>query len=263
MLNTISERTDGFSEKLVTINNLSKIYDNGTVALQNVNLDIHEGEIVSFVGPSGCGKSSIFKLIAGLGSPSIGHLDIAGQSPQGARKKNELAFVFQEHTLLPWLSVYSNVALPLTLRGIRKEKQKDQVEKILELVGLQEYARALPRQLSGGMKMRVSIARALIANPRLLLMDEPFGALDEITRQTLQDELLSIWQKDKRMTILFVTHNVFESVYLSNRVVVMSPRPGKISADLKIEFPGNRSEELRSTTLFGNYVSQVSHYLKH
>jgi NitT/TauT family transport system ATP-binding protein len=213
---------------IVEMSNLGKVYPNGTVALQNVNLTIHEGEFLCFVGPSGCGKSTIFNLITGLIQPTDGELKILNMTPKQALKQSDIAFVFQDHTLLPWRSLLDNVALPLELRGFNKKQRKEEAERVLELVGLKDYTKALPRQLSGGMKMRVSIARALAQRPKLLLMDEPFGALDEITRQTLQDELLKIWQLDPKMTVLFITHNVFESVFLSTRVVVMTPRPGKV-----------------------------------
>ncbi|MFH5184448.1 ABC transporter ATP-binding protein [Paenibacillus sp. TAB 01] len=245
------------------MDHLGKVYGNGTIALQDVNLHISEGEFLSFVGPSGCGKSTIFKMIAGLGAPTGGTLDIMGMTPKEARKQSEIAFVFQDHTLLPWCSVQDNVMLPLELRGVPKKTQREEAARVLELVGLKDYMKALPRQLSGGMKMRVSIARALVSRPKLLLMDEPFGALDEITRQTLQDELLSIWQQDQKMTVLFVTHNVFEAVFLSTRVIVMTPRPGKVSATIEIPEPFPRDETFRTTNRFSELVRYVSGALKH
>ncbi|MEW9698228.1 ABC transporter ATP-binding protein [Paenibacillus sp. SI8] len=247
----------------VSMGNLSKTYPNGTVALQDVNLTINEGEFLCFVGPSGCGKSTIFKMITGLGRPSSGKLDVFGTTPKEARKQSDIAFVFQDHTLLPWSTVEANVRLPLELKGVDKKTQKEEAERVLELVGLKDYMKVLPRQLSGGMKMRVSIARALISRPKLLLMDEPFGALDEITRQTLQMELLNIWQQDKKMTVLFVTHNVFESVFLSTSVVVMTPRPGKISAMIDIPVPFPRDESYRTNAQFGELVREVSAALEH
>lgn len=248
---------------LVRMDHLGKVYGNGTIALQDVNLHISEGEFLSFVGPSGCGKSTIFKMIAGLGAPTGGTLDIMGMTPKEARKQSEIAFVFQDHTLLPWCSVQDNVMLPLELRGVPKKTQREEAARVLELVGLKDYMKALPRQLSGGMKMRVSIARALVSRPKLLLMDEPFGALDEITRQTLQDELLNIWQQDQKMTVLFVTHNVFEAVFLSTRVIVMTPRPGKVSATIEIPEPFPRDETFRTTNRFSELVRYVSGALKH
>ncbi|WFA18926.1 ABC transporter ATP-binding protein [Paenibacillus mucilaginosus] len=248
---------------LVTMKSLSKMYGNGTAALQDVDLDITEGEFLCFVGPSGCGKSTVFKLIAGLGEPTGGSLSILGLTPKEARRRSEIAFVFQDHTLLPWSSVQDNVMLPLQLKGVPKREQREEAERVLELVGLKDYMKALPRQLSGGMKMRVSIARALATRPKLLLMDEPFGALDEITRQTLQDELLKIWEADRKMTVLFVTHNVFEAVFLSTRVVVMTPRPGKIAAEIPIAAPFPRDEEFRTKPEFSDWVRSVSACLKH
>lgn len=257
-----SGETDS-SSLIVNLNNVGKQYPNGTIAVQQANLGVGEGEFLCFVGPSGCGKSTIFNMIAGLTEPTSGNLSVLGTTPRKARKQNELAFVFQEHTLLPWANIIDNVSLPLTLRGVPKNERAAEADRVLELVGLKDYRKVLPRELSGGMKMRVSIARALISRPRLLLMDEPFGALDEITRQSLQDELMKIWQKDTRMSILFITHNVFEAVYLSTRVVVMTPRPAKIAQ--VIDIPGSfpRSEEFRTSPDFSAYVRKVSSFLKH
>jgi NitT/TauT family transport system ATP-binding protein len=261
LMDIASLQTAGFT--FVSMTNLSKTYPNGTIALQDVNLTIQEGEFLCFVGPSGCGKSTIFKIITGLSKPSKGSLDVFGTTPKEARKQSDIAFVFQDHTLLPWSTVEANVKLPLELRGVDKKTQQQEAERVLELVGLKDYMKVLPRQLSGGMKMRVSIARALISRPKLLLMDEPFGALDEITRQTLQMELLNIWQQDKSMTVLFVTHNVFESVFLSTSVVVMTPRPGKISARIDIPVPFPRDETYRTTTQFSDLVRIVNDALDH
>jgi NitT/TauT family transport system ATP-binding protein len=259
----IPDHTPINSPLIVEMSNLGKVYPNGTVALQNVNLKIQEGEFVCFVGPSGCGKSTIFNLIAGLTQRTEGDLKILGMTPNEALKQSDTAFVFQDHTLLPWLTLLDNVALPLEIRRLSKKKTQEQAERVLELVGLKDYTKALPRQLSGGMKMRVSIARALVQQPKLLLMDEPFGALDEITRQILQNELLSIWQQDKKMTVLFITHNVFEAVFLSTRIVVMTPRPGKIDNIFDNPMPFPRSEDYRTTPEFSELVRDVSHSLKH
>ncbi|WP_229263613.1 ABC transporter ATP-binding protein [Cohnella cholangitidis] len=249
--------------EVLGLNNVSKTYRNGTIAVQEANLSIHEGEFVSFVGPSGCGKSTIFRMSAGLSSPTSGQIGILGGTPEQARRSNSISCVFQEATLLPWVSVRDNIALPLQLRKQPRKRQLEEAERVLQLVGLQDYAKALPRELSGGMKMRVSIARALVAKPRILFMDEPFGALDEITRQTLQEELLTIWQKTERMTILFVTHNAFEAVYLSNRIMVMTPRPGRISNEISIDVPYPRGERFRELPDFSRYVSLVSESLRH
>jgi NitT/TauT family transport system ATP-binding protein len=245
------------------LQNVAKIYPNGTIAVQNVYMKAGEGEFLCFVGPSGCGKSTIFNMITGLADHTQGNMLVLQTTPKEARKQNETAFVFQEHTLLPWCNLLDNVMVPLELRGVAKKIRLKEAERVLELVGLKDYMKSLPRQLSGGMKMRVSIARALISRPKLLLMDEPFGALDEITRQTLQNELLSIWQQDKKMTVLFITHNVFEAVFLSTRVVVMTPRPGKISNIFINPVPFPRSEDYRTTPEFSELVRDVSHALKH
>ncbi|WP_160034528.1 ABC transporter ATP-binding protein [Paenibacillus sp. An7] len=251
------------STPLVEMERISKVYQTSTIALQDVNLSIPEGEFVSFVGPSGCGKSTIFRLIAGLGDPTSGTMRLMGMDPAEARKQSDISFVFQDATLLPWCKVIDNVTLPMELRKIPKQERIEKAMHVLEMVGLQDYAHALPRQLSGGMKMRVSIARALASEPKLLLMDEPFGALDEMTRQTLQDELLGIWQKDKKMTVLFVTHNVFEAVYLSTSIVVMSARPGKIAETIPVPVPFPRNENFRTASEFSQIVGQVSGVLHH
>ncbi|MBN2981746.1 MULTISPECIES: ABC transporter ATP-binding protein [Cohnella] len=247
----------------VRMERLSKVYPNGTVAVKEVDLSIREGEFLCFVGPSGCGKSTIFKMITGLSGPTGGTLEVMGTSPKQARKQSDTAFVFQDHTLLPWNSVVDNVTLPLALRGVPRKDRQREAERVLELVGLKDYMKAMPRQLSGGMKMRASIARALVSKPKLLLMDEPFGALDEITRQTLQLELLELWRHDPEMTVLFVTHNVFEAVFLSTRIAVMTPRPGKIASLIDVPVPFPRDESFRTTPEFGQIVKSVSQALKH
>lgn len=257
------EQAEAGGNALIRLQDIGKVYPNGTVAVQNANLEAGEGEFLCFVGPSGCGKSTIFNMIAGLTKITSGSLEVLGTTPKEARGENEIAFVFQEHTLLPWANLLDNVTLPLTLRHVSKKERVAEGERVLELVGLKDYMKVLPRQLSGGMKMRVSIARALISRPKLLLMDEPFGALDEITRQSLQDELLKIWRQDKKMSVLFITHNVFEAVFLSTRVVVMTPRPGKISEVIGIPFPFPRGDDFRSSAEFGDYVRKVSSVLKH
>lgn len=246
---------------LVELNHVSKRYDGGTIAVQDVQLKIHEGEFLSFVGPSGCGKSTLFRLIAGLSKPSEGDILILGETPDLSRKNGGVSYVFQDATLMPWCSVLDNVTLPLKLAKVPREERNERAAQVLKKVGLQDYAKALPRQLSGGMKMRVSIARALISNPRLLLMDEPFGALDEMTRQTLQNELLLIREQDPSMTILFVTHNVFEAVFLSSRVAVMSARPGRITEEIEVPVPYPRNEDFRTTTEFSELVRLVSNDL--
>ncbi|WP_183601631.1 ABC transporter ATP-binding protein [Paenibacillus phyllosphaerae] len=251
------------AKEWVRMERLSKVYPNGTTAVKEVDLSIREGEFLCFVGPSGCGKSTIFKMITGLSNPTGGKLTVMGTTANEARKRSDTAFVFQDHTLLPWSSVIDNVMLPLALRGVSRKERQQEAERVLAMVGLQDHMRSMPRELSGGMKMRASIARALVAKPKLLLMDEPFGALDEITRQTLQLELLSLWRQDPEMTILFVTHNVFEAVFLSTRIAVMTPRPGKIDDVIDVPVPFPRDETFRSTPEFGRIVHSVSMTLKH
>ncbi len=239
----------------ITLSNVSKVYRNGTVALQDLNLTIGEGQFVSLLGPSGCGKSTVLRLIAGLGKMSSGSL-YWGHS----QTKQRLAFVFQEAALMPWATVQDNVWLPLKLAGVPKRDAEKAVAETLQLVELQGFEHCYPRELSGGMKMRVSIARALVTKPELLLMDEPFGALDEMTRSKLNSDLLDLWQQ-KQWTVVFVTHNIYEAVYLSNRVVVMAARPGRVVADVAIEAAYPRTEEFRTSPLFNEYCRQISHSL--
>jgi NitT/TauT family transport system ATP-binding protein len=239
----------------ITLNQISKVYANGTVALQDLNLEIPEAQFISLVGASGCGKSTVLRLIAGLGKVSSGSIDWG--IPQIARK---LAFVFQDAALMPWANVRENIRLPLKLAGISKQEAQPLVQQVLALVGLTDFADSYPRQLSGGMKMRVSIARALVTQPNILLMDEPFGALDEITRSKLNSDLLDLWQK-YRWTVVFVTHNIYEAVYLSNRVLVMGTNPGRVVADIEIDTPLPRDEEFRTSPLYNEYCRKVSHCL--
>ncbi len=239
---------------VITLSHVSKVYSNGTVALQDMSMTIQEGQFVSLVGPSGCGKSTVLRLIAGLGDLTTGSIEWGQNTPQGEPK---LAFVFQEPALMPWATVMDNVRLPLKLAGEPKPKADRDVLEALERVGLQGFERHFPRELSGGIRMRVSIARALVTKPQVLLMDEPFGALDEITRSKLNSELLELWQ-EKRWTVIFVTHNIYEAVYLSNRVVVMAARPGRVVADIPIDAPYPRSEEFRTSPLYNNYCREVS-----
>lgn len=236
----------------IAINHVSKVYANGTVALQDMTLTIAEAEFISIVGPSGCGKSTVLRLIAGLGKMNSGSI-VLGDGYQ----KPELAFVFQEAALMPWANVVENVRLPLKLAGIPKRESRATVQEALNLVGLAGVERNYPRELSGGMKMRVSIARALVKKPNIMLMDEPFGALDEMTRSKLNSDLLNLWQQT-RWTVVFVTHNIYEAVYLSNRVIVMAPRPGRVVADVAIEAPYPRTEEFRTSRLCNEYCREVS-----
>ncbi|HEY9739631.1 MAG TPA: ABC transporter ATP-binding protein [Coleofasciculaceae cyanobacterium] len=236
----------------IAINYVNKVYSNGTVALQDMNLTIGEAEFISLVGPSGCGKSTALRLIAGLGKMNSGSIQLGD-----AHQKPELAFVFQEAALMPWANVVENIRLPLKLAGVPKRESRAAVQEAINLVGLNGFERSYPRELSGGMKMRVSIARALVTKPNIMLMDEPFGALDEMTRSKLNTDLLNLWQ-EKRWTVVFVTHNIYEAVYLSNRVIVMAPRPGRVVADIAIEAPYPRTEDFRTSRICNEYCREVS-----
>ncbi|MBN8921020.1 MAG: ABC transporter ATP-binding protein [Rhizobiales bacterium] len=247
---------------LVSIRNVSKRFTTGTLAIRGVNLDLAGGEFVSLLGPSGCGKSTLLRILAGLGEPSAGSVDWP-TSPHDAdgSAHPDLGFVFQDPTLMPWASTLRNVMLPLVLAGTRKAEAEERSRELLELVGLKAFERSYPRELSGGMKMRVSIARALVTRPRILLMDEPFAALDEITRHKLNDDLLALWWKH-RFTAVFVTHSVFESVYLSQRIVVMAARPGRVMADLKSASPYPRDELFRTSPEYAHLCRVASETLK-
>ncbi|MDZ8081189.1 MAG: ABC transporter ATP-binding protein [Nostoc sp. DedQUE01] len=240
---------------IITLNQISKVYANGTVALQDLNLVIPEAQFVSLVGPSGCGKSTVLRLIAGLGRVNSGTVDWG--ITQQARK---LAFVFQDAALMPWASVWENIRLPLKLAGISKKDSQKLVKQTLTLVGLEGFEENYPRELSGGMKMRVSIARALVTQPNILLMDEPFGALDEITRSKLNSDLLDLWYQ-QHWTVVFVTHNIYEAVYLSNRVLVMGTSPGRIVADIEIDASYPRDDDFRTSLLYNQYCREISLHL--
>jgi NitT/TauT family transport system ATP-binding protein len=232
-------------------------YPTGTVALQDVDLTVGRGEVVALVGPSGCGKSTALRIAAGLEAPSRGSVavDLVGATRQ------PIAFVFQDATLLPWRRIRDNVALPLELRGEPREAVRSAVERALERVGLTGFGDDYPRELSGGMRMRASLARALVTGPEILLLDEPFGALDELTRQRLQEELLQL-AAAYRWTVVFVTHSVFEAVYLADRVAVMTPRPGRIATVIDVGLPRPRSEDLRSDAAFAAKVGEVARALR-
>jgi NitT/TauT family transport system ATP-binding protein len=237
---------------------VSKVFSNGTVALEDMSLDVMRGEFVSLLGPSGCGKSTALRIIAGLGEPTAGQVDWPSAAPDaGGRRQREIGFVFQEPTLMPWATVFNNVWLPLRLARRSKAESRSEVMAALEMVGLERFADAYPRELSGGMKMRVSIARALITKPKLLLMDEPFAALDEITRFKLNNDLLHLWDKFG-WTVIFVTHSVFESVYLSQRIVVMAARPGRVFGEVKIEAPYPREEDFRTSPVYNDFCRRAS-----
>jgi NitT/TauT family transport system ATP-binding protein len=236
----------------VSLRDAAKTYDNGVVALGPIDLTVRRGEFVSLLGPSGCGKSTALRLIAGLATPTSGQVETS----VGGHGGHRIGFVFQEPTLMPWASVRDNVRLPFRISGARADADA-RVSEALAQVGLRDFADVYPRELSGGMKMRVSLARALAPDPDILLMDEPFAALDEITRFRLNNDLLTLWRR-LRKTVIFVTHSVFESVYLSQRVVVMTPRPGRISAEFRIDAPEPRGEEFRTSPEYAAHCREVS-----
>jgi NitT/TauT family transport system ATP-binding protein len=240
----------------VSLRAVTKAYDNGVMALGPLDLDVRKGEFVSLVGPSGCGKSTALRIVAGLAAPSAGRVRLAhgeGETLPG----QGIGFVFQEPTLMPWTSVRENVRLPLRLARVPEASSDARVTEALSRVGLAEFADSYPRELSGGMKMRVSLARALVTDPDILLMDEPFAALDEITRFRLNNDLLALW-RNLNKTVIFVTHSVFESVYLSQRVVVMTQRPGRIGAEIRIDISAPRDEAFRTSASYGEYCAKVS-----
>jgi len=233
-----------------------KIYPNGTRALLPVDLTIRQGEFVSLLGPSGCGKSTLLKMIAGLIEPTDGKLMLFRRDRRENQRDLPLSFVFQEATLMPWSTVHKNVRLPLDLADVPRAKADTRVREILELVGLGQFGHVLPRELSGGMQMRVSIARGLVTRPKVLLMDEPFGALDEITRNKLDSDLLDLWQEQK-LTVVFVTHSIQEAVFLSQRVIMMAARPGRVVDDIRIETTQPRDDEFRVSQPFTHYAQQL------
>ncbi len=243
----------------VALRDVAKTFANGVQALDGLDLDVRPGEFVSLLGPSGCGKSTALRLIAGLSEPSRGSIAWSGGDAAGPRGQ-DIGFVFQEPTLMPWTTVAKNVALPLRLRHVPADEAAPRVAAALDRVGLAPFRAAYPRELSGGMKMRVSIARALVTDPGLLLMDEPFAALDEITRFKLNNDLLELWRA-LRKTVVFVTHSVFESVYLSGRIVVMTPRPGRVFKELAIDAPYPRQESFRTSAEYAGYCRIVSEAL--
>jgi NitT/TauT family transport system ATP-binding protein len=250
-----SAADSGGSTPLLSLRSVGKTFSNGVTALSNVDLTIGEGDFVSLLGPSGCGKSTALRLIAGLSSPTSGQLQWHRQVGADA-----VGFVFQEPTLLPWASVFDNVWLPLRLRGVSRSVAAPKVREMLARVHLDGFEKAVPRELSGGMKMRVSIARALVTEPRLLLMDEPFAALDEITRFRLNDDLLELWEQ-ARFTTIFVTHSVFESVFLSSRIVVMAARPGRIFDEVPVDAGYPRDEAFRTSTDYAALCREASDVL--
>ncbi|HEY0416587.1 MAG TPA: ABC transporter ATP-binding protein [Gaiellaceae bacterium] len=247
---------------VVEISGLTKTFPRGNVtALENIDLALRPGEFVSLIGPSGCGKSTLLRIIGDLVEPTRGTVTVNGKTARQARADRDYGIVFQDAVLFDWRSVAKNIALPLELLGWDRARRRERVNEMLELVELGGFADHHPWQLSGGMQQRVSIARALAFEPALLLMDEPFGALDEMTRERLNLELLAIWQK-LGSTVVFVTHSISEAVFLSTRVVVMSPRPGRIAGVVDVDLPAQRSVETREAPRFFELVTQVRELLR-
>jgi NitT/TauT family transport system ATP-binding protein len=254
------DSSDKSASTVVALRGVGKTFPSGTTALAGLDLEVRQGEFLSLLGPSGCGKSSALRIVAGLSEPSEGSVAWRDGERASTGHAGRIGFVFQEPTLMPWATVYGNVALPLKLEGSPEELTRPRVVDALKRVGLDKFGRAYPRELSGGMKMRVSIARGLVTEPELLLMDEPFAALDEITRFRLNNDLLDVW-RTLRKTVVFVTHSVFESVYLSNRIVVMTARPGRVFAELAIDAPYPRDDSFRTSPEYGAFCRRTSEAL--
>ena len=226
----------------------------GVVALADIDFTVRDGEFVAIVGPSGCGKSTLLRILAGLMPPTSGQAELAGSPIDGPRR--DIGVVFQSPVLFPWRTVLANAELPVDVQGHDRKAMRAKALELLKLVGLEGFESRYPRELSGGMQQRVSLVRALIHDPALLLMDEPFGALDAMTRETMHIELQRIWM-ERRKTIVFITHSIAEAVFLADRVLVMTPRPGKIGAELKIDLPRPRALDVVNTEIFGSYVRQI------
>jgi NitT/TauT family transport system ATP-binding protein len=243
----------------IEIAGVTKQYGSARAVLESIDLTVAKQEFISIIGPSGCGKSTILKLIAGLAAPTSGTIRVDGMTSQNARET--ISFVFQDATLLPWRTVTENIGLGLELEHVPNDQRKKEIAALLELVGLKHVAGAYPRELSGGMKMRVSIARALATNPRLMLLDEPFAALDEMSRNRLNEEVLRL-RAEQNWTAVFVTHSVSEAVFLSDRIVVLAPNPGRVHAEFQVELPSPRTSAIRNSEEFDAIVSRVSHTLR-
>jgi NitT/TauT family transport system ATP-binding protein len=243
----------------IAFQNVVKRFSNAAVALENISLAVERGEFVTFLGPSGCGKSTLLKLVSGLSPASEGSVRVNGMTPENARET--MSFIFQDATLLPWRTVERNVGLGLELEYAAHKVRTERVAQMLALVGLSQVAQRYPRQLSGGMKMRVSIARALVSRPRILLLDEPFAALDEMTRDRLNEELLRLYAEQK-WTVLFVTHSVAEAVFLSSRIVILAAHPGRVAHEIRVNLPWPRTAETRESLAFEEQVAHASHLLR-
>ncbi len=246
----------GQRPRVLDMNRVTKTFNGDVVALRDMDLSVNSGDFISLLGPSGCGKSTALRLIAGLSTTSGGRITWAG-----GQSENDLGVVFQEPTLMPWATVAQNVWLPFRLKGKSYASVKDEILEALRLVGLEKFLDAYPRELSGGMKMRVSIARAMVTKPRLILMDEPFAALDEITRFRLNNDLLTLKARIG-CTVIFVTHSVFESVFLSDRIVVMAARPGRVIREVRVDAPYPRSEEFRTSADYAALCRDASDALR-
>jgi NitT/TauT family transport system ATP-binding protein len=249
----------GKSVPEIAFNGVCKRYRNAAVALEDISLTVERGEFVTFLGPSGCGKSTLLKLVSGLSQVSEGSVQVNGMTPTNAREM--MSFIFQDATLLPWRTVEQNVGLGMELEYAARDARKERVARMLELVGLSNVGKRYPRQLSGGMKMRVSIARALVTRPRILLMDEPFAALDEMTRDRLNEELLRLYAEQK-WTVLFVTHSVAEAVFLSSRIVILAAHPGRVSHEVQVDLPWPRTPGTRESKEFEEQVTHASRLLR-
>src|ERR1700693_2036721 len=243
----------------IEIAGVTKRYGNAHAVLESIDLVVAKQEFISIIGPSGCGKSTILQLIAGLAVPPSGTIQVDGMMPQNARET--ISFVFQDATLLPWRTVKQNIGLGLELEHVPNDRREKEIAALLELVWLKNVAKSYPRELSGGMRMRVSIARALATNPRLMLLDEPFAALDEMSRDRLNEEILRL-RAEHNWTAVFVTHSVSEAVFLSDRIVVLAPNPGRIHAEFRVELPGPRPSAIRTSREFDAIVARVSHTLR-
>jgi len=243
----------------IALDGVTKQFRSGALALQNVSMRVDKGEFVSLLGPSGCGKSTLLRLVSGLTPASAGSIAVNGMTPANAREL--MSFIFQDATLLPWRTVEQNVGLGMELEHAARPARREKVAKMLELVGLTHVAQRYPRQLSGGMKMRVSIARALVSRPRILLMDEPFAALDEMSRDRMNEELLRLYL-EHHWTVMFVTHSVAEAVFLSTRIVILASHPGRVAHVVPVELPWPRTAETRLTAAYEGEVARISRLLR-